>query len=809
MKSPFLICEICGGAHEADECDQVESREHACLSGGDIYDDPSLLKFFQNNDISPWGNLIRKREEEEEGLDWVVRSKFEDEVANFMMEKKYHLKGLGEMLHQQRNDMHEKFSQILSTLDDKTTNKEPTLAITTRSGTTTRDPPYPNQPSSAPIVTNETPAEVENAFSSVTLNEECSAAIQKNLPQKKGDPRSFTLPCHIGTMPVKNAFADLGASINLMPHSLFLKLGISKLKPTNMSIQLADRSIKYLICVCENLLVKIDKFIFPVNFIILEMDKDASVPIILGRLFLATTRAVIDVHDGKLSLRVHLDRNWIDNQEEDEAEEVQAISFYPRKEPIEPLEWKIPKNRLKPSVDKPLKVELKALPDHLEYAFLQGDDKIPMVISSCLSALQKGHARFYRRFIKDFSKITRPITQLLMKDAKFDLSNECVEAFETLKKELTKAPIMVKPDWPLPFELMCDASDYAVGAVLGQRSGKYFQPIYYASKTMTEAQENYTTTEKKLLAVVFAFDKFRQYLVLFKTIVYTDHSALRYLFSKQDAKPRLIHWILLLQEFDIEIRDKKCAENLVADHLSHLENHESEELNEVEIDDRFPDESIMKMDFGLEEPWFTNFANYLTVKELPNSITIQEKKKFFSDLKYYFWDDPHLFKGRSLLQSPIRKGVTTLWGAHGFSTAYHLQTIGQVENTNRALKRILEKTVGSNLKNWSKKLYDALWAFQTAFKMPIGSTPFRMVYGKACHLPVEIEHKAFWALKLCNMDLSEAGVERNNQLNELEELRLQAYETSKTYKERTKKWHDNRLKEKKEFQTGDRVLLFN
>ncbi|GJR66973.1 reverse transcriptase domain-containing protein [Tanacetum coccineum] len=146
-------------------------------------------------------------------------------------------------------------------------------------------------------------AKLENAASSVTLSEECSAAIQKNLPQKKGDPGSFTSPCLIGTMPVKNALADLGASINLMPHSLFLKLGISELKPTKMSIQLADRSIKYPIGICENLLVELDKFIFPVDFVILEMDEDASVPIILGRPFLATARAVIDIHDGKLSLR--------------------------------------------------------------------------------------------------------------------------------------------------------------------------------------------------------------------------------------------------------------------------------------------------------------------------------------------------------------------------------------------------------------------------------------------------------------------------------------------------------------------------
>ncbi|GJR17465.1 reverse transcriptase domain-containing protein [Tanacetum coccineum] len=135
-----------------------------------------------------------------------------------------------------------------------------------------------------------------------------------------------------------------------------------------------------------------------------------------------------------------------------------------------------------------------------------------------------------------------------------------LEAFETLKKKLTEAPILVAPDWDLPFEIMCDASDFAVRAVLGQRKTKHFQPIHYASKTMTEAQAHYTTTEKELLAVVYAFEKFRPYLVLSKTIVYTDHLALKYLLAKHDAKPRLLRWILLLQEFDVEIRDKKGAE---------------------------------------------------------------------------------------------------------------------------------------------------------------------------------------------------------------------------------------------------------
>ncbi|GJX58298.1 DNA-directed DNA polymerase [Tanacetum coccineum] len=145
---------------------------------------------------------------------------------------------------------------------------------------------------------------LKKAASSVKLSEEYSAVIQRSLPQKEGDPGSFTLPCLIGPLVVKNALADLRASINLMPHSLFRRLGISELKPTRMSIQLANRSVKYPIGVCENILVKVNKFIFLVDFVVLETNEDELVLIILGRLFLATARAVIDVHEGKLSLRV-------------------------------------------------------------------------------------------------------------------------------------------------------------------------------------------------------------------------------------------------------------------------------------------------------------------------------------------------------------------------------------------------------------------------------------------------------------------------------------------------------------------------
>nr|GFA49204.1 reverse transcriptase domain-containing protein [Tanacetum cinerariifolium] len=243
------------------------------------------------------------------------------------------------------------------------------------------------------------------------------------------------------------------------------------------------------------------------------------------------------------------------------------------------------------------------------------------------------------------------MTHLPEKNSPFIFSKECIQVFRILKEKLIEAPILIVSNWDQPFELMCDASDFAVKAVLGQRIENHFRPIHYASKTMTQAELNYTTTKKEMLAVVHTFEKFHSYLIMNKSVVYTDHSALKYLFSKKDVKAR----------------------------GSHVCNDQ--------------------------------FAKVMT--------------------KY---------------------GVT-----HRFSTAYHPQTSGQVEVTNRGLKRIFERTVGENHALWSDKLEDALWAFRIAFKSPIGFTPYRLVYGKSCHLPLELEHKAFWALKHVNLDLKTAG----------------------------------------------------
>ncbi|GJV26606.1 reverse transcriptase domain-containing protein [Tanacetum coccineum] len=495
-----------------------------------------------------------------------------------------------------------------------------------------------------------------------------------------------------------------------------------------------------------------------------------------------------------------------------------------------------------------------------------------------------GHAGFYRRFIKDFSKISRPMTHLLEKNTPFIFSEECIQAFQTLKKKLTEAPILIAPNWDQPFELMCDASDYAIGAVLGQRIEKHFRPIHYASKTMTEAESNYTTTEKEMLVVVYAFEKFRSYLIMNKSIVYTDHSALKYLFAKKDAKARLLRWVLLLQEFDFKVIDTKGAENYAADHLSRLENPYENVFDPKEINEKFPLETLNMVTSRGDPstPWFADYANYHAWNFIVKGRSTQQKNKFFKDVKHYFWDDPFLFKtcadqvirrcvsgqeaidiltachsgptgghyGANYTSKKVfdsgfywptiyndahklvkncdscqRQGkisqrdempqnyiqlceIFDVWGinfmgpfpssrgnkyilvavdylskwveAKALPTndvrvvllAYHPQrAVQEWKVSNRGLKRILERTVGENRASWSDKLDDALWAFRTAFKTSIGCTPYKLVYGKSCQIPIELEHRAYWALKHANFDLKTAGDHRKLQLNELNELR--------------------------------------
>lgn len=169
-----------------------------------------------------------------------------------------------------------------------------------------------------------------------------------------------------------------------------------------------------------------------------------------------------------------------------------------------------------------------------------------------------------------------------------------LRSFKQLKLALVSAPILIQPNWAYPFILMCDASDLGVGVVLGQKKDKFCRVIHYASKTLNPAQQNYTTTEKELLAIVYTFDEFWPYLVGVKSIVYTDHMAIPYLFVKKEAKPRLL-WLLLLQEFDIEIKDRKGCENVVVNHLSRLEN---------------PVEQLLVVEHSDGTPWYADIVNF-------------------------------------------------------------------------------------------------------------------------------------------------------------------------------------------------------
>eukprot|EP00253_Pinus_taeda_P017050 PITA_17050 len=533
-----------------------------------------------------------------------------------------------------------------------------------------------------------------------------------------------------------------------------------------------------------------------------------------------------------------------------------------------------------------------------------------------------GHAGYYRRFIKDFSKIASPLFVLLTKNVEFKWTDDCGKTFYQLKHQLSIAPILRGPDSALPFHISSDASDTAIGAVLGQEENGLPYAIYFISKNMTPAELNYMVTEKEFLAVIYAINKFRHYITSYTTFVHTNHSAIKYLMNKSVTNARVTRWLLLLQEFDITIVDRLGKENVVADFLSWLKTNEN-----IPVNDSFPDEYLFAV--STHSPWYADIANYLVAGKLPSHLSHREKRKIIQQSARYSWiseclfhtgidqeiqrcvgedeiydvlkschDDPcgghfadkrtahkalrmgyywpSLFKyARKYVKAcdscqrmgqpnhkdemPLNPQVTlepfekwaldfigpinppsnqrvyilvcteymTKWveakalikaneeavltflfeeifvrfglprelvtdggppfNYHGFkntlqeyhikhkmTTPYHPQANGQVESTNKVIEAILTKMIKENRKDWFQRLPEALWAYRTTWRNTTGFSPYELVFGKNAIFPVEFEIKTLRTALVVNLDLTDAQTARLQQLQELDEKRLEA-----------------------------------
>nr|GEW61202.1 reverse transcriptase domain-containing protein [Tanacetum cinerariifolium] len=669
------------------------------------------------------------------------------------------------------------------------------------------------------------------------LNKHCSVVLLKKLPEKLGDPDKFLIPCDFSGMDECLALADLGASINLMPLSVWNKLSLLELSATCMALELADRSISRPVGVAEDVFVKVGTFHFSADFIVVDFDADPRVPLILRRSFLKTGRALIDGDILLLEAFLNDDPSLPPPNQGKYLPQV-------RKE-LKICEAKNDKSL----IDEPPDVKLKDLPPHLEYVFLKGDDKLHVIISKDLSDEEKtalikvlniakdvsvkvGVFHFSADFmVVDFKPDPRvplilrrcflktgralidvhkgeltlrigneAITYNLDQTARYSANYNQITIHDVIKKEVEKlldagliypisdspwvsplhcvpkkcgftiveneenvdpnlfsyrmadspwvSPVHCVPKkggltvveneekeliltrfitgwgvcidyrklneatgkdhFPLPFmdqmlERLAENEYYCFldGVVLGQHQEKHFRPIHYASKTITEAESNYTMTEKEMLAVVFAFKKFRSYLIMNKSIVYTDHSTLKYLFAKKDSKARLLRWVLLLQEFKFKVMDTKGAENQATDHLSRLENPPRNVIDPKEINEAFPLETLNMVSFCGNSS--TPCITFGTTPSCSKSVRIKSSGGVFTAWKPFTFSrvatmDPpgdimvrttspksdsetHFCKDQ-YAKVMLKYGVT-----HRLATAYHAQTSGQVEVSNHGLKK--------------------------------------------------------------------------------------------------------------------------
>ncbi|XP_074305491.1 uncharacterized protein LOC141640707 [Silene latifolia] len=470
----------------------------------------------------------------------------------------------------------------------------------------------------------------------VAMEETCSAHILNTLPTKLGDPGSFSIPCVVGGVPISRALCDLGASVSVIPLKVAKRIGIQNLAPTTMTLQLADRSVKRPMGVLEDIPVKVvhevareeaemeevfqislhdeamkenhevdEELLKKVEGFLPPKVQLKSLPPSLKYSFLDEGEAfpVIINANLKKSMEVFMDDFSVHGDSFDHGLENLTNVLKRCEEHNLVLNWEKCHFMVEEGVVLGHIVSSKGI--EVDGAKVDVIENLspPSNVKGVRSFL--GHAGFYRRFIKDFSKIAKPLTSLLLKDATFVFDEFCLEAFHRLKNALVTAPIIRAPDWSLPFEIMCDASDFAVRAVLGQVVDRKHHVIYYTSKTLDPTQCGYATTEKEMLAIVHAIEKFRQYLVGSK--------------------------------------DKAGSENVIADHLSRLtvEDHGIQDKSGP-INEWLRDDGLMEV--SIKTPWFADLANYIVSGFLPDEMEQRERRKLRNDAKRYFWNDPHLFR---------------------------------------------------------------------------------------------------------------------------------------------------------------------
>ncbi|GJW64357.1 reverse transcriptase domain-containing protein [Tanacetum coccineum] len=461
------------------------------------------------------------------------------------------------------------------------------------------------------------------------------------------------------------------------------------------------------------------------------------------------------------------------------------------------------------------------------------DPRVPLILGRPF--LRKARALID---VYDFLKLpaTYPSSE---KEDSNSFHDRCREAFETLKEEITGSNIsdIVAPDWDFPFQIMCDASDFAVGVVLGQRAenlaADHLSRLENPHQSDPEKKEITETFPLKTLGMVTFhgdsntpwFADIVNYHAVIRRCVYGQeavdiltachngptggHHGANYTAKKVFDSG--FYWPTIYRDaHDLVTRCDACQRQ---GKISQRDEMPQNAIQVCEIFDIWGIDFMGPFPSSRGNKYILVAVDYLSkwveAKALPTNDA-RVVCKFLKSLFARFGTPRAIIsdRGTHFCNDQFAKVMLKYGVTHRLSTAYHPQTSGQVEVSNRGLKRILERTVGENRASWSDKLDDALWAFRTAFKTPIGCTPYKLVYGKACHLPIELEHKAYWALKHCNFDLKTAGDHRKVQMNELNELRDQAYENSLIYKEKTKKIHDSKIRNRV-FNVGDRVLLFN